>query len=319
MSSLPILLKPLPDEKAAEMELGIGRKTFYRELQKVEEDVRDIIEKVMEGGDSALLELTERFDHCRLSQIAVPEMEFQKSWDDVDPVFKRSIEVITAQIREFHSNQGQHSWWTFRGPSLLGEIVNPIDSIATYIPGGRAAYTSSVMMTVIPAQIAGVKHIQILTPPDSSGRVKREVLATAHFLGIHTVYRVGGAQAIAACTFGTETVPRVNKVVGPGNIYVTVAKKLLSGLVGIDSLAGPSEVLIIADETARPDWIALDLLAQAEHDPLSRAILLSQREDVLLAVKKVLEREIQNHPLSFEKKFPISLFQVENLDLAFRI
>ncbi|MEN3188527.1 MAG: histidinol dehydrogenase, partial [Atribacterota bacterium] len=218
---------------------------------------------------------------------------------------------------QFHVNQKMSSTFFAQEDRYLGEVVHPIERVGCYIPGGRFAYPSSVLMTVIPAQIAGVNEIAIFTPPSPEGTLKKELLATCYLLNIEEIYRVGGAQAIAAACFGTASIKPVDKIVGPGNVYVTAAKKLLQGVVGTDLLAGPSEVVIVADESTPPEWIALDLLAQAEHDPMSLSILLSPFENVLLTVKRRLERELQNAPFPFEKKVPIFLYQVDNMDMAF--
>jgi len=319
MNNLLIQTRSIDDINTLLTELQLDSKIIYHELKEVEKTVQSIIEKVMQEGDSGLRDLTEHFDHCRLNDFMVTKSELENAWRNSDPDFRNTIENIIQMVRDFHNKQLEHSRWFTRNQSILGELISPIDSIATYIPGGRASYPSSVIMTVIPAQIAGVENILLLTPPNSKGEVPSDILAVAYHLGINSVVRAGGAQAIAAVAFGTESIPRVDKVVGPGNIYVTVAKKLLYGVVVIDSLAGPSEVVIIADESCQPHWVALDLLAQAEHDPLSRAILFSPNDKIINQVKNTIEDELADHPFPFTKTVPIYLFKVVNLLSAFEM
>jgi histidinol dehydrogenase len=319
MSDFIIQTKTIKDTNTLPSELQIDPRIIYRELKEVEKTVQGIIEKVMKEGDSGLRELTEQFDHCLINDFIIPKSELEYAWHRIKPEFRDTVELIVQTVRDFHNKQSEHSKCFSRNQSILGEIISPIDSVAAYVPGGRASYPSSVIMTVIPAQIAGVKNILLLTPPNSNGVVSSDILGIAHYLGINKVVRAGGAQAIAAIAFGTESIPRVDKIVGPGNIYVTVAKRLLFGIIGIDSLAGPSEVVIIADEDCRPDWVALDLLAQAEHDPLSRAILFSTSDEVIIQVQKSIQKELIDHPLPFKKTIPIYLFQVDNLLSAFEL
>lgn len=319
MSDFIIQTNTIKDTNTLPSELQIDSRIIYCELKEVEKTVQSIIEKVMQEGDSGLRELTEQLDHCRITDFIIPKSELEGAWHHAEPEFRNTIEQIVQTVRDFHNKQLEHSRCFSRNLSILGEIISPIDSVATYVPGGRASYPSSVIMTVVPAQIAGVKNILLLTPPNSKGEVSSNILAVAHYLGISNIVRAGGAQAIAAIAFGTESIPRVDKVVGPGNIYVTVAKRLLCGIIGIDSLAGPSEVVIIADEECRPDWVALDLLAQAEHDPLSRAILFSTSDEVINQVQEVIQSELNAHPLPFTKAVPIYLFKVDNLLAAFEI
>ena len=312
-------VKSISDVKILLSDLQLDSKVIYQELKSVEIKVQSIIERVMEEGDAGLRDLTEQFDGCRITDFLIPFPELEYAWKHAEPIFRETVEKIVQTVRDFHQKQLNHSWWFARNHSILGEVLSPIQSVAAYIPGGRTSYPSSVIMTTVPAQIAGVKNILLITPPNSKGEVSPDVLAVAYFTGIQTVIRAGGAQAIAAVAFGTESIPRVDKVVGPGNIYVTVAKKLLFGIVGVDSLAGPSEVVIIADESCRPDWVALDLLAQAEHDPLSRSILFSPSEHLLNKVKTFLKKELTNHPIPFTKKVPLLLYKVDDLPSAFKL
>ncbi|MDK2897190.1 MAG: histidinol dehydrogenase [Candidatus Atribacteria bacterium] len=315
MNKPEIVVKPLQIADLNQ-DLNRDRRSLYRYFNQIEKEVREIIEKVEQEGDRALLFYAQEFDGCKLPSLRVEEKELETSWNQVEDKFKETVTLVSQSIRDFHQNQKTSSWWNNQSGSLWGEKVQPLNSVACYVPGGRFSYPSSLLMTAIPAQIAGVARIVVLTPPGETGVPAREILATAHFLGLKEVYLAGGAQAVAACTFGTESIPRVNKIVGPGNIYLTTAKKLLYGLIGIDSLAGPSEVAIVASECPEPRWLALDLLAQAEHDPLSLSILISPQEKILLEVKKYLEREWQNHPLPFSKSVPFYFYQVENLNQA---
>lgn len=313
---MKIVLKPLREPQEVKEDLRIGRHALYEALQKVEEDVRKIIEDVKEKKDEALREYTKRFDGCEVTEFRVPQRDLEEAWKSVSEDFKKAVTVAARNIRAFHEPQKPLPFFIERSPSLLGEVVRPIRRVGCYIPGGRFAYPSSCLMTVIPAQIAGVEEIVLFTPPAENGNVPKETLATAFFLGIQEVYRVGGVQAIAAACFGTETIPPVEKIVGPGNIYVTAAKRILQGIVGVDMLAGPSEVVIIADRHAPPEWVALDLLAQAEHDSFALSVLASPSEALLFEVKKHLEREMANAPLPFEGIAPIFLYQVESLETA---
>ncbi len=254
--------------------------------------VAEIIKDVADHGDTALLKYTTKFDRVQLSSTSVPPSELESAWDVSNPVWKRAFGNAADNIRRFHLKQARNSWYTDDGDGVrLGQRILPLDSVCLYVPGGTAAYPSSVLMTAIPAQVAGVRHLYLASPPDeSSGLPCQEVLAIAHMLGISDVFPVGGAQAIAAFAFGTESIPKVDKIVGPGSAYVTAAKKRVFGHVDIDSLAGPSELVVLADQTSEPSWIAHDLLAQAEHDMLSAAILVTSDEKIAHAVRSTLEQ-----------------------------
>lgn len=240
--------------------------------------VTSIVEDVKERKDEALFSYTEQFDGIRLTKetIRVSEEEIQEALDSVDPklleVMKRSME----NIRMYHEKQKRNSWFDSRvDGSILGQKITPLESVGVYVPGGKASYPSSVLMNIVPAKVAGVERICMVTPPSREGKINPVTLAAAHIAGATEVYKVGGAQAIAALAFGTESIPRVNKIVGPGNIYVALAKKAVYGHVSIDSIAGPSEIMVVADETANPRFVAGDLLSQAEHDELASAILVT--------------------------------------------
>ncbi len=259
-------------------------------------DVRKIIESVRQNGDAALFNYTEKFDQARLKQLKVSEEELEKASLSVDPYLLKIIREAKNNIERFHRRQLENSWWDSGPGWLTGQRSIPLQKAGAYIPGGTAAYPSSVLMTVIPARVAGVPEIYLCTPPDSSGAVNSLTLAAAREAGATAVYKVGGAQAIAAMAYGTETIPSVQKIVGPGNIYVTLAKREVYGQVGIDMLAGPSEIVIVAEEGAKPAYIAADLLSQAEHDPLSRSILITPSEPLACRVIESLEEQLETLP-----------------------
>lgn len=251
----------------------------------IETAVRTIIAEVAKRGDHAVRAFTERFDRVSIGPISVPQEALQAAFEQSDAEWRRVITEAADNIRRFHEKQLRESWFTDDGDGVrLGQRMLPMERVALYIPGGTAAYPSSVLMTAIPAQVAGVAEIHLVSPPQSGGIPHPLVLATAHMLDLQRVYAVGGAQAIAALAYGTQSIPRVDKIVGPGNAYVTMAKKLVYGQVDIDSLAGPSEVIVLADETASPVFIAHDLLAQAEHDVRASAILVTPHRETADAV-----------------------------------
>ncbi len=240
--------------------------------------VDGIIAAVREKGDEAVLSFEEKFDHCRLTPetLRVSEEEIQDAYAALDPELIAVMKRAAANIREYHERQKTQSWITTREDgSMLGQKVTPIEVSGCYVPGGRAVYPSSVLMNIIPAKVAGVSRIIMCTPPGADGKAPAGSLVAADIAGADEIYKVGGAQAIAAMAYGTQTIPKADKITGPGNIYVALAKKACFGITGIDSVAGPSEILVIADETADPRYIAADLLSQAEHDPLASAILLT--------------------------------------------
>ncbi len=243
-----------------------------------QEAVDGIIAAVREKRDEAVLSFEEKFDHCRLTPetLRVSEEEIQDAYAALDPELIAVMKRAAANIREYHERQKTQSWITTREDgSMLGQKVTPIEVSGCYVPGGRAVYPSSVLMNIIPAKVAGVSRIIMCTPPGADGKAPAGSLVAADIAGADEIYKVGGAQAIAAMAYGTQTIPKADKITGPGNIYVALAKKACFGITGIDSVAGPSEILVIADETADPRYIAADLLSQAEHDPLASAILLT--------------------------------------------
>ena len=237
-----------------------------------------IIANVRDSGDAAVLSYEKQFDRADLTKetLRVTKEEMEEAYRELDPAFVETMKKAAANIRSYQEKQVQQSWITTRPDgSILGQKVTPIASSGCYVPGGRAVYPSSVLMNIIPAKVAGVSRIVMCTPPNAQGKCPAGSLVAADIAGCTEIYKVGGAQAIAAMAYGTETIPKVDKITGPGNIYVALAKKACFGITGIDSVAGPSEILVIADETANPRYIAADLLSQAEHDPMASAILLT--------------------------------------------
>jgi histidinol dehydrogenase len=264
--------------------------------------VSRICENVRKRGDQAVVSYTRKFDSARVTiqSQQVTDKEFSDAAKKVDRSFKRALNRAAANIKRFHEQQLRRSWMQIDRPgTLLGQLIHPVDAAGVYVPGARGGQTplvSSVLMGVIPAKVAGVKQIAMVTPPTKGGGVSPHLLVAAKKAGVDAVYKAGSAWAIAALAYGTETIPKVDVIVGPGNIYVTLAKKILAGIVGIDMIAGPSEILIIADESARPDFIAADLLSQAEHDVLSSALLITDSQQLAQAAVKEIKGQLENLP-----------------------
>lgn len=257
--------------------------------------VQAIVDDVKARGDEALFEYTEKFDKVKVTKdtIRVTKEEIDKALKQVNPKLMEVMVKSMKNIRAFHEKQKQLSWFdTTPDGTILGQRVTPLDSVGLYVPGGKAAYPSSVLMNIIPAEVAGVNRIVMVTPPGKDGKVNPVTLAAAHIAGATEVYKVGGAQAIAALAFGTESIPKVNKIAGPGNIYVALAKKAVYGHVSIDSIAGPSEIMVLADESANAKFVAADLLSQAEHDELACAILVTTSMKLAEEVSKLTEEFI---------------------------
>ena len=258
--------------------------------------VNDIIANVRTNGDAAIFDYTKRFDGADInaSNILVTREEIEEAYTKVDPELVDVIRKALVNIREYHEKQRQYSWFDSRpNGTMLGQKVTPLASAGVYVPGGKAVYPSSVLMNVIPARVAGVEKIVMVTPPGKDGKVNPNTLVAANEAGADEIYKAGGAQAIAALAFGTKSIPKVDKIVGPGNIYVALAKKAVYGYVSIDSIAGPSEILVLADETANPGYVAADLLSQAEHDELASAILVTTSRELAEAVSVEVDRFIQ--------------------------
>ena len=276
-----------------------------------ESRVNDIIQNVREKRDEAIFEYTLKFDGATIDQdnICVTEEEIKEAYEQVDPKLLDVIRKALVNIRDYHSKQKQYSWFdSDESGIILGQKVTPLKTVGVYVPGGKAVYPSSVLMNVIPAKVAGVSNIIMTTPCGKDGKVYPSTLVAAKEAGVDAIYKVGGAQAIAALAFGTESIPKVDKIVGPGNIYVALAKKAVFGYVSIDSIAGPSEIMVLADETANPRFVAADLLSQAEHDEMASAILVTTSEALAeqvsvevdkfvttLSRKEIIQKSLDNY------------------------
>ena len=257
-----------------------------------QDTVQEIVDRVKTEGDKALFELTAKFDWDGISKenVKVTEEEVREAYDTIDPALTETIRKSLKNIRDYHEKQKQYSWFDSKPDgTILGQKVTALSRVGVYVPGGKAAYPSSVLMNVMPAKVAGVEQIVMCTPPDKEGKVYPTTLVAAKEAGVDVIYKVGGAQAIAAMAYGTASVPKVDKIVGPGNIYVALAKKAVFGYVSIDSVAGPSEIMVIADETANPRFVAADLLSQAEHDEMASAILVTTSEELAKKVSAQID------------------------------
>ena len=262
------------------------------QFEEQEAAVREILARVMEKGDEALLAYTEKFDRARLTaaDMEVTDEEIRDAYSQVDPALTEVIRKALVNIRRFHEKQRQNSWITTEESGiLLGQKITPMERVGVYVPGGKAAYPSSVLMNIVPAKTAGVDEVIMTTPCSPEGKVNPAVLVAAKEAGADRIFKAGGAQAIAALAYGTETIPKVDKIVGPGNIYVALAKKAVYGSVNIDSVAGPSEILVLADETANPRFVAADLLSQAEHDEMASAVLVTTSRELADRVCEEIE------------------------------
>lgn len=294
-----------------------GRKNLLEDLLKrspnnygqYEQGVTEILANVKANGDQALFEYTKKFDQADLNagNIKVTDAEIEEAYTLVDRKLVEIIRKSLANIRTYHEKQRQTSWFDSKPDgTILGQKVTALHRVGVYVPGGKAAYPSSVLMNIVPAKVAGVDEIVMVTPPGKDGKVTPNTLVAAHEAGADVIYKVGGAQAIAALAYGTESIPKVDKIVGPGNIYVALAKKAVYGYVSIDAIAGPSEILVIADETANPRFVAADLLSQAEHDELASAILVTTSEE--------LARKVSDEVDSFLKELSRSEIIRKSLD-----
>ena len=291
------IMRLTKDSRRDALEALLGRSpSGYSEY---EQTVREIIDDVRARGDLAVFDLEKKFDGCVLTSetIRITPEEIQDAYNELDPEFVEVIRKAADNIRAYHEKQVTQSWITTgEDGTILGQKITPIEVSGCYVPGGRAVYPSSVLMNVIPAKVAGVERIIIATPPNSSGKAAAGTIVAADIAGADEMYKMGGAQAIAAMAYGTETIPRVDKITGPGNIFVALAKKACFGVTGIDSVAGPSEILVIADSTANPRYVAADLLSQAEHDPMASAILLTNDPDLATAVAEEIDYFIKDLP-----------------------
>lgn len=265
--------------------------------REIEQSAQQIVDAVREGGDAAVRGFCLKFDGACPEDFRVPDEVVQGALDMVDDEFLSSLRLAYRQIREFHEREVEQSWFTTKPDgTVLGVKVTPVPSVAVYVPGGRAQYPSTVLMDTIPAKVAGVRHVIMVTPPQRDGSLSAYTLAAAAVAGVDEVYAVGGAQAIGAVAYGTESIPRVAKIVGPGNAYVAAAKRYVSGDVGIDMVAGPSEVCVLADDTADPVVVAADLMAQAEHDPLATCYLVTDSKELAPKVVAAIERLVVQSP-----------------------
>lgn len=261
-----------------------------------EASVQAILSAVKEERDAAVFAFTEKFDgaHLDASNIQVTEAEIEEAYAEVDDELLRVIRRSLKNIEDYHAKQRQNSWFDSKPDgTILGQKVTPLQRVGVYVPGGKAVYPSSVLMNVMPAKVAGVDEIIMVTPPGKTGKVNPNTLVAAKEAGVDKIYKVGGAQAIGALAYGTESIPKVDKIVGPGNIYVALAKKAVYGHVSIDSIAGPSEILVVADETANPRYVAADLLSQAEHDELASSILVTTSEELAQAVSDEVDKFLE--------------------------
>ena len=266
------------------------------EYEDINKKVREIIEDVKANGDKALYKYSEMFD-VKLESLTVSSEEIEEAYDRIDEEFKEVLLAAAGNIRKFHEKQVRNNFFTNgKDGVLLGQIINPIEKAGIYIPGGTASYPSTVLMNVIPAKIAGVEEIILVSPPNKEGSIEDSILAAAKIAGADRIFKIGGAQSIAALSYGTETIPKVYKITGPGNIYVAMAKKMVYGEVDIDMVAGPSEILVIADENAVPENVAADLLSQAEHDRLAASVLVTTSEEIAEKVKNELVKQLERLP-----------------------
>lgn len=286
------------------VQLGAGERLTVLNLNregavplKITRAAQDIIEGVRVSGDEALRRYCKDFDGVEVDEFRLPQERIDAALDNIDPVFLAALEKAAEQIRDFHQREVQQSWFTTRADgTMLGVKVTPVRAAGIYVPGGRAQYPSTVLMNAIPAKVAGVERVVMVTPPQRDGGISPYTLAAAKVAGVDEVYTVGGAQAIAALAYGTQSIPRVEKITGPGNAYVAAAKRLVSGEVGIDMIAGPSEVCVLADASANPAVVAADLMAQAEHDPLAACYLVTCDAQFATEVERAVEVLVAQSP-----------------------
>jgi histidinol dehydrogenase len=292
----------------------------------IERTVAEVLSNVKKQGDAAVLEYTRRFDRldaASMSALELPKAELKAAFDGLPEAQKKALEAAAARVTSYHERQKAESWeYTEANGTKLGQKVTPLDRVGLYVPGGKAAYPSSVLMNALPAKVAGVGEL-IMVVPTPGGEKNQLVLAAAHLVGVDRVFTIGGAQAVAALAYGTETIPQVDKIVGPGNAYVASAKRRVFGTVGIDMVAGPSEVLVIADASANPDWVAMDLFAQAEHDELAQSILLCPDaafiDKVAASIEKILPTMPRKDVISVSIKDRGALILTKDLDEACEI
>ena len=289
------MIKTIKYSKNVDLEKELARSQFS--YDDVNETVESVLKDVKARGDKALIEYTEKFDGVKLENLEVTQEEIQKAFDTIDKELMEVIQYSHDNIKKFHEKQVRNDFLIRQENGvILGQVVNPIEKVGLYVPGGTAAYPSTVLMNAVPAKIAGCDEIIMVTPPTADGTILSSILVAAKISGVDRIFKVGGAQSIAALSYGTETIPKVYKIGGPGNIYVAMAKKMVYGEVSIDMIAGPSEVLIIADESADPVHTVADLLSQAEHDKLAACILVTTSEKLANEVAKELEKQLKELP-----------------------
>ena len=298
-----------------------NRESSYKEI---DEKVEIIINEVIEKGDAALKKYTLLFDGADIENFKVSQQEIDSAYSKVEEKYIKVIKQAKENIEEFHKNQLTKSWFTNSNNGIiLGQMINPIERVGIYVPGGKAAYPSTVLMNAVPAKVAGVSSIVMVTPPDKNGNINPYILAAAKIAGVSQIYKLGGAQAIAALAYGTETIKKVDKITGPGNIYVARAKKMVFGAVDIDMIAGPSEICIIADENSNPKYIAADLFSQAEHDEMAAVSLITTSKHLSEEVIKFLHSDIENLSrksiISKSLKDHGNIYLADNLETAFNI
>lgn len=280
------------DSKAVKSEIDQLLNRSQLEFGEVNDTVEEIVLNVRDNKDKAVIEYGEKFDGVKLESLAVTQEEIEEAYNSCDKELLEALEEAKDNIWRYHSKQLNNSWMdTSKSGEMLGQVYTPIEKVGIYVPGGTAPYPSTVLMNAVPAKVAGVEEIVMVTPPEKDGKVSANILAAAKIAGVDKIFKAGGAQGIAALAFGTETIPKVYKVVGPGNIYVAIAKRMVYGFVDIDMIAGPSEILVIADENANPEYVAADLLSQAEHDVLASSILVTTSEQLADDVKYELEKQ----------------------------
>ncbi len=319
----------LTDASKKELQLTLQKRST-NSFREQEEKVADIIKNVRENGDKAVFDYTAQFDKVEINadNIVVTKEEIDKAYADIDPELLKVIRDAIKNIRDYHMLQKRTSWFDTKDGIFLGQRITPIAKVGVYVPGGKAVLSSSVLMNVIPAKVAGVPEIIMVTPPQRSGELNPASVVAAVEAGVDRILKVGGAQAIAALAYGTESIPKVDKIVGPGNIFVALAKKAVYGNVGIDSIAGPSEILVLADETANPRYVAADLLSQAEHDELASAILVTTSSKLAAKVseevdkftqklsrKEIIEKSLENYGCIFVAESMEQAIQTAN-DIA---
>jgi histidinol dehydrogenase len=279
-------------DRSTNLEISIDASSLKdNEEKSINTTVGRIIEDVHHRGDKALKEYGEKFDHVKIDNLEVPKREIEVAYEEISDKLLSDLKLAAIRVKRFHSNCLKSIAYGFE-ENGIGRWIRPLKRVGIYIPGGTAAYPSTVLMTAVPAKVAGVEEIIMVSPPQKDGLIPAPTLVAADIAGVHRIFKTGGAQAIAAMAYGTDTIPKVDKICGPGNIYVATAKKLVYGVVDIDGLQGPSEVIVVADNSAKPDYCAADLLAQAEHDVMATAILITDSQDLARKVEKEINRQL---------------------------